>query len=219
MGFADKVKNVGNAWDAAREAEAKGNSFDKDEIEDGTYMAELTKARAGESKDGTPYVVFDFTICPPSEENGKVTSAFHYITDSGKRTVQNSLEALFRDIHILDPDFDYHNASPEDVEKVVKELDNTELFVQIGLKTNDKGYQNLYVNKLMDEDSPQPVETNGEFIPGKGELVLFVPPRARTEKEGKVTSVNIKKATCSLKIGTVTHKDVPFNKLSPSVAF
>lgn len=216
-GFASAMSSIkGGAFERARETKDNRGSFEKPEIEDGTYVSTLVSARCGVDKNSNGYAAFDFEVSRGDYQGTRI-SKFHSIAERGNRTVEQSLQSLFIDLQRLLPDEDFTEFSAEDIEDIVTQLaENTKesgITYQIGVKNNGN-FLNTFINKRLDEDGFV-AEEEEEEIPEKGDLVLFQAPRTKTSQECAVTSVNESKETVNLKRTKdgKTFKDVAFNHL------
>ena len=204
-GFASAMTKIDKgAFSRAREVKDNRGSFEKPEIEDGTYVSTLVSARCGVDKNSNGYAAFDFEVARGDYEGTRV-SKFHSIAERGNRTVEQSLESLFIDLQRLLPDEDFTEFSAEDIEAIVSQLaESTKesgITYQIGVKNNGN-FLNTFINKRLDEEGfvkEAVSEEDEELIPEKGDVVFFQPPRTKSSQEFTVTSVAESKRTVTLK--------------------
>ena len=211
-GFASAMTKIDKgAFSRAREVKDNRGSFEKPEIEDGTYVSTLVSARCGVDKNSNGYAAFDFEVARGDYEGTRV-SKFHSIAERGNRTIEQSLESLFIDLQRLLPDEDFTEFSAEDIESIVAQLaENTKesgINYQIGVKNNGN-FLNTFINKRLDEEgsvkkasseeSEESEEGDEELIPEKGDVVFFQAPRTKSSQEFTVTSVAESKRTVTLK--------------------
>lgn len=219
-GFASAMTKIkGGAFERARETKDNRGSFEKPEIEDGTYVSKLVSARCGVDKNSNGYAAFDFQVSRGDYEGTRL-SKFHSIAERGNRTVEQALSSLFIDLQRLLPEEDFADLDASDVEEIISRLDpNTtttvdELFFQIGVKNNGN-FINIFINKLIEEDQGYQTEEEDVLIPEKGDAVFFQAPRTKSAQEFTVTSVAESKGTATLKRAKdgKTFKDVSFDHL------
>jgi len=204
-GFASAMTKIDKgAFSRAREVKDNRGSFEKPEIEDGTYVSTLVSARCGVDKNSNGYAAFDFEVSRGDYEGTRV-SKFHSIAERGNRTVEQALQSLFIDLQRLIPDEDFTEFSAEDIEAVVSQLaESTKesgITYQIGVKNNGN-FLNTFINKRLDEEhgyETKEEEGDEELIPEKGDMVFFQPPRTKSSQEFTVTSVAESKRTVTLK--------------------
>ena len=204
-GFASAMTKIDKgAFSRAREVKDNRGSFEKPEIEDGTYVSTLVSARCGVDKNSNGYAAFDFEVTRGDYEGTRV-SKFHSIAERGNRTVEQSLESLFIDLQRLLPDEDFTEFSAEDIEAIVSQLaESTKesgITYQIGVKNNGN-FLNTFINKRLDEEGfvkEAVSEEDEELIPEKGDVVFYQPPRTKSSQEFTVTSVAESKRTVTLK--------------------
>jgi len=204
-GFASAMTKIDKgAFARAREVKDNRGSFEKPEIEDGTYVSTLVSARCGVDKNSNGYAAFDFEVSRGDYEGTRV-SKFHSIAERGNRTVEQALQSLFIDLQRLIPDEDFTEFSAEDIEAIVSQLSETtkeqSLTYQIGVKNNGN-FINTFINKRLDEEGfvkEAVSEEDEELIPEKGDVVFFQPPRTKSSQEFTVTSVAESKRTVTLK--------------------
>ena len=205
--FASAMTSIkGGAFERARETKDNRGSFEKPEIEDGTYVTKLVSARSGVDKNSNGYAAFDFLVSRGDYEGTRL-SKFHSIAERGNRTVEQSLSSLFIDLQRLCPQEDFTELSAGDVEEIIGRLDPTtstdeeELFFQIGVKNNGN-FINIFINKLIEEEHGYATSEDDEeemLIPEKNDAVFFQPPRTKSPQEFTVTSVSESKKTVTLK--------------------
>ena len=218
--FASAMTSIkGGAFEEARKTKDNRGSFEKPEIEDGTYVTKLVSARSGIDKNSNGYCAFDFLVSRGDYEGIRL-SKFHSIAERGNRTVEQALSSLFIDLQRLLPQEDFTELSAEDVEEIISRLDPTtstneeELFFSIGVKNNGN-FINIFINKFIEEEHGYETTEEETLIPEKGDNVFFQAPRTKTSQECTVTSVNEKKETVNLKRSKdgKAFKDVSFNHL------
>ena len=206
-GFASAMTKIDKgAFSRAREVKDNRGSFEKPEIEDGTYVSTLVSARCGVDKNSNGYAAFDFEVSRGDYQGTRV-SKLHSIAERGNRTLEQSLQSLFIDLQRLLPDEDFTEFSAEDIEAIVAQLAATTkesgIAYQIGVKNNGN-FINTFINKRLDEEgfvatSEESEEGDEELIPEKGDVVFFQPPRTKSSQEFTVTSVAESKRTVTLK--------------------
>ena len=203
-GFASAMTKIDKgAFARAREVKDNRGSFEKPEIEDGTYVSTLVSCRCGVGKNSNGYAAFDFEVARGDYQGTRV-SKFHSIAERGNRTVEQALQSLFIDLQRLVPDEDFSEFSAEDIETIVQQLAEATkeqgITYQIGVKNNGN-FINTFINKRLDEDVfvAASEEEDDELIPEKGDVVFFQPPRTKSSQEFTVTSVAEGKRTVTLK--------------------
>lgn len=216
-GFASAIQKAGGkAWEASRSVKDARGSFEDPEIDDGTYVAQLTNGRTGQDKNGFAYAAFDFTVARGQFE-GVTVSKFHSIRERGQRTVEQALESLFIDLKRMEPAENFDEFEPEDIDTLIEDLVAAKPILQIGVKNNtvgDRVFINVFINKLMEDNEVPPLNSEEDTTPVKGESVSYKPPRARKWAEFKVASVNKTKQTVMLEGDDKTFKDVSWADLT-----
>tara|TARA_Y100000004_G_C8846238_1_gene382697 strand:- start:24 stop:719 length:696 start_codon:yes stop_codon:yes gene_type:complete len=214
-GFASAIKKAvnGDSWEASRSVSAGGGNFERDEVDDGTYVARLTSGRTGQDKNGNPYAAFDFEI-GRGEFTGCTVSKFHSIAERGNRTYEQALSSLFTDLKRMEPEEDFDTFEPEDIESLVEDLVEEGPVLQIAVKNTISGerrFTNVYVNRrLDDEELPQDAE---DWTPAKGDAVSYKPPRARKFASFDIVKVNKSQETATITNGDKTFEDVAWADL------
>ena len=220
-GFADAMKNIGDAFKSARTIKDTGGNREQQPIDDGSYVANLTTARSGVDKNGNAYAAFDFEVSR-GEFEGVSLSKFHSISATDWRTVEQSLESLFVDLQRLSGEGDFSELEPTDIGELVAELDKEKPSMGVGVKNwkseKSEGI-NVYINKRVDADDIAGADSEEDIIPEDGDVVMWTAPRTKNEAEFVVGTVDEDEETCTLsrvKDGK-TYPDVPWGHLGELV--
>lgn len=142
--FSKKAAGLKGMWKTAKkQMEEEGDIFGIT-VEDGPYIAQLTAASVKESAAGWPYVDWEFTVLEGDSEGEAVSRR------SGIETEEN-LVWLMRDFvrFGLDPD-ELDINDKDDLEEVLTQLVKAAPKCRIFAKTNDAGYQNIFINKVIE---------------------------------------------------------------------
>ena len=198
-GFASAVKEAGvEAFNSSRDV--KGTSFERDEVDDGTYVATLSSGRTGVDKNKNPYAVFDFTI-ERGDFKDCTVSKFHSLSEgvnkSGEvyRSKEQAWGSFFIDLkRLAEESTTFDEIEPEDVEEMIVDLTAEGPVIQIGVrnwKTEHASGSNVFINKRIDDDTAPAIGEMEEedYDPSIGDVYLWKAPRTKKEVECGVASV------------------------------
>lgn len=151
-GFAAVAKKYANAWGGAK-TEAKDMGFTQ--VEDGTYIMKLAEGDVRESSNGNFGMLTKWVVAS-GEKKGESITRWDGLEDEEKfKWVLLYMESMGVETDTLEL-----GELPEAIEELVKQ----DIFARCRVKTNDAGYTNVRVLKLVDD----PGEDEAAEVPKKG---------------------------------------------------
>jgi len=145
--FKNRLERLSGSWDQARERAKTTPGFSSD-IPDGRYRATLTGAEIGESQSSSRLQVAWEYCVTEGESAGK------FVRDYDGLETEENMVWLFRKLATLGYDVDALELS--ELDQVLKDVIGRKVVLQLRLKTKGD-YQNVYIDKLLDESG---VETD-----------------------------------------------------------
>ena len=153
--FEQAMKGMSKKWNTARKV--KDDFGGPPELADGTYVAQVASAGVGASKE-VPWFRIGFVIIRGDEDViGKQPSMFQRLLNPQDPDDPRGMENLFKALQRLGYETD--NMEMSDLTDIAEHLSNTQenpIIVTIRVKNtvgNDgRKYQNVYVNKLIEDD-------------------------------------------------------------------
>jgi len=152
--FKETKANIKKMWQKAKEQVEETPDFLAN-LEDGRYLAQLTDYSIKDSATERAWHYMEW-VWEVTEGDSEGESIYKRI---GLETEDN-LAFLIRDLNRLGVETDALEINDEDdLEEVTKELIDQKVQARLRLKTNDDtGYQNVYIDKLIEKEDAEEEE-------------------------------------------------------------
>jgi len=160
--FNKKAGGLKKKWKTAKkQMEDEGDIFGVD-VDDGPYITCLTGFEVKESAGGWPYVDWSFTVLEGESEDEVISRRSGIETEENLVWLMRDFARFGLDVDDLDID------SNDDLEEIGAELVKAEPKVRVMVKTNNAGFQNVFINKVIEIEE---TSGNGDEALEKGDRV------------------------------------------------
>lgn len=167
-----ELRELSKVWGKTKAAPAMGNAV----FPDGNYVATLKKLTFGKSKQGTRWQVSEqWKVVEPVECKGQII--FNHVGITGKDDEATKLSMSFAKQRYEEAMGGTLPTDLTEMQEALTELVSSveETLWKLGLKTNDKKFQNVFVNgvsdETLDEETPEEIDTVDDETVGEGEDV------------------------------------------------
>lgn len=166
-----ELRELSKVWGKTKAAPAMGNAV----FPDANYVAKLKKLTFNKSKQGTRWQVSEQWKVVEGDYKGQII--FNHVGITGKDDEATKLSMSFAKQRYEEAMGGTLPTDLTEMQEALTELVSSveDTLWKLGLKTNDKKFQNVFVNgvsdETLDEETPEEIDTVDDDTVGEGEDV------------------------------------------------